>query len=180
MKVHLGVKSDPIEARYSFEWLFDIMQGLGIHRLQIGSSYPTFSAEDEYFKKLRAKAEKREVRISSLFTSHRELGGFASGDPLLEDGARRGWERIIHVAALLGAESAGSNAGITLRDQPHLRERGIRCFFENMKGLLAHCPHGGSEDARHRAHVIVMGVPLDTGRSARADIGARSISGCPP
>lgn len=136
MKVHLGVKSDPIESRYSFEWLFDIMQGLGIHHLQMGTSFPTFSAEDAYFKKLRAKAEKRGVRISSLFSSHRELGGFASGDPILEDGARKGWERIIHVAALLGAESAGSNAGITMRDQPHLREPGIRCFFENMKGLL--------------------------------------------
>ena len=136
MKVQLGVKSDPIESRYSFEWLFGIMQNLGIHRLQIGSSYPTFSAEDEHFRKLRAQAEKKDVRISSLFTSHRELGGFASGDPLLEEGARRGWERIIHVAALLGAESAGSNAGITMRDQPHLRERGIRVFFESVKGLL--------------------------------------------
>jgi len=136
MKVHLGVKSDPIESRYSFDWLFDIMQGQGIHRLQVGTSYPTFSAEDQYFKRLRAKAEKKDVRISSLFTSHRELGGFASGDPLLEQDARRGWERIIHVAALLGAESAGSNAGITMRDQPHLRERGIRVFFDSVKGLL--------------------------------------------
>jgi ribulose-phosphate 3-epimerase len=136
MKVHLGVKSDPIESRYSFEWLFDIMQGLGVHRLQMGTSFPTFTAEDAYFKKLRDMAEKRDVHISSLFTSHRELGGFASGDPILEHGARKGWERIIHVAALLGAESAGSNAGIVMRDQPHLREPGIRCFFEHMKGLL--------------------------------------------
>ncbi|MFI5368841.1 MAG: hypothetical protein ACHQ1F_07490, partial [Spirochaetia bacterium] len=86
MTVHLGVKSDPIESRYSFEWLFDIMRDQGIHRLQIGTSYPTFSAEDEYFRKLRAQAEKKDVRINSLFTSHRELGGFASGDPLLEEG----------------------------------------------------------------------------------------------
>jgi len=136
MTVHLGVKSDPIESRYSFEWLFDIMRDQGIHRLQIGTSYPTFSAEDEYFRKLRAQAEKKDVRINSLFTSHRELGGFASGDPLLEEGARMGWERIIHVAALLGAESAGSNAGITMRDQPRLRERGIRVFFDSIKGLL--------------------------------------------
>ena len=136
MTVHLGVKSDPVESRFSFEWLFNVMQGQGIHRLQIGTSYPTFDAEDGYFRKLRATAEKKDVRISSLFTSHRELGGFASGDPFLEAGARRGWERIIHVAALLGAESAGSNAGITMRDQPHLRERGIRAFFDAMKGLL--------------------------------------------
>ena len=136
MKVHLGVKSDPIESRFSFEWLFDVMRGMGIHRLQVGTSYPIFSAEDEYFRKLRGQAEKKDVRITSLFTSHRELGGFASGDPLLEQGARRGWERIIHVAALLWADSAGSNAGITMRDQPHLRERGIRLFFDSVKGLL--------------------------------------------
>ncbi len=136
MTLHLGVKSDPIENRYSFEWLFDLMRGLGVHRLQMGSSYPVFGAEDGYFRRLRAEAEKREVRITSLFSSHREMGGFASGDPMLEAATRRGWERLIHVAALVGAESAGSNAGITLRDQPHLREPGIRCFFENMKGLL--------------------------------------------
>ena len=136
MKVHLGVKSDPIESRYSFEWLFDIMQGLGVHRLQMGTTYHTYSADDSYFRQLRTSAEKREIRISSLFSSRRELVGFATGDSALEAATRRGWERLIRVASLVGADTAGSNALVVMRDQPHLREPGIRCFIENMKGLL--------------------------------------------
>jgi hypothetical protein len=137
MKVHIGVKSDPIENRYTFEWLFDICRDLGVRRVQMGSSYSTFSADDGHFLELREKADARQVEIASVFTSHRELGGFASGDPFLDDASRRGWERLIHVAALVGARSAGSNAGIAMRDQPHLRERGVRSFLENVPGLLA-------------------------------------------
>ena len=136
MTVHLGVKSDPIESRYSFDWLFDIMKARGAHHLQLGSSFPVFFADDQYFHGLRRSAEAKGIRIKSLFSSHRELGGFSSGDPLLEDATRRGWERLIHVAALVGADSAGSNAGIVLRDQPHLREPGNRCFFQKMKSIL--------------------------------------------
>jgi hypothetical protein len=145
MTVHLGVKSDPIENRYSFEWLFDVMRDLGVRRMQMGSSFATFSADDGYFLELREKAEARQIDIASVFTSHRELGGFASGDPFLEDASRRGWERLIHVAVLLGARSAGSNAGIAMRDQPHLRERGIRSFLDNIPGLLAAARAAGLE-----------------------------------
>jgi sugar phosphate isomerase/epimerase len=136
MRVHLGVKSDPIESRYSFAWLFDLMRGLGVSRLQLGSSYPFYAADDEYFRCLRRDAEHRGIRIDSVFTSHRELGGFSSGDRLLEAATRRGWERIIRIAALVGARTAGSNAGIVLRDQRDQREPGIRLFFESMKELL--------------------------------------------
>ncbi len=143
MRLHLGVKSDPIENRYTFEWLFDLIRGLDVHFVQMGSAYPTFSADDQYFLRLRAAAEKRDVRISSVFTTHRELGGFASGDPVLEKGARRGWERLIHVASLVGADSAGSNAFIVMRDQPHLRESGIRLFSEQGRSLLGMARRAG-------------------------------------
>lgn len=136
MTLHLGVKSDPIESRYSFGWLFDIMKGCGVHRLQMGTSFPVFFAADEHFRGLRRSAEAKGIRITSMFTSHRELG-FANADPLLNDAVRRGWERVIHVAALIGAESVGSNACIVLRDQPETREPGLRTFAENMKDLLA-------------------------------------------
>jgi ribulose-phosphate 3-epimerase len=136
MTIHLGVKSDPIENRYSFDWLFGIMADFQVSRLQMGSSFSTFTAEEEYFRGLRASAEKKGIRIASVFTSHRELGGFASGNASLEANTRWGWERLIHVARLLGADSAGSNAGNLMRDQPDLRERGLRSFFSNMKELL--------------------------------------------
>jgi ribulose-phosphate 3-epimerase len=135
MILHLGVKSDPIESRYSFEWLFDIMKGCGVHRLQMGTSFPVFFAADEHFRGLRRSAEAKGIRITSMFSSHRELG-FANADPLLDNAVRRGWERMIHVAALVGAECVGSNACIVLRDQPETRVPGLRTFIENMKGLL--------------------------------------------
>ncbi len=42
MSVRLGVKSDPIETRYSFDWLFGIMAEFDVHNLQLGSSFPVF------------------------------------------------------------------------------------------------------------------------------------------
>ena len=142
--LHLGVKSDPIESRYSFDWLFDIMRECGVDRLQMGSSFPVFFAADEHFRGLRRRAEAKGIRITSMFSSHRELG-FANADPLLDDAARRGWERSIHVASLVGAQSFGSNACIVLRDQPQTREPGLRVFFENMKSLLAIARSAGLE-----------------------------------
>jgi hypothetical protein len=136
MIVHLGVKSDPIENRYSFEWLFDLMRGLGVHRLQLGTSLSTYSIDDSYFHRLRASAEKRDILISSMFTSRRELVGFASGDPDLEEMTRKGWERLIHVASLVGAQSAGANAFVVMRDQPRTRAAGVATFLKNMKVLL--------------------------------------------
>ncbi len=142
MKVHLGVKSDPITTRYSNEWLFDLMKGCGVHRLQLGSSFPVWFAADDYFHRLRKSAEARSIRITSMFTSYRELG-FANDDPLLDEATRRGWERVIKVAAILGAESVGSNACLVLRDRPETREPGLRCFRENMRDLLAFARKAG-------------------------------------
>jgi hypothetical protein len=136
MILHLGVKSDPIESRYSFEWLFDLMNGCGVHLLQMGSSSPVYFAGDEYFRGLRRTAEKKGIRITSMFSSHRDLG-FGHGDPLLDDSTRRGWERMIHVASLVGAQSVGSNACLVMRDQPETREPGLRAFSAHMKSLLA-------------------------------------------
>jgi ribulose-phosphate 3-epimerase len=135
MTLHLGVKSDPIESRFSFDWLFDVMAGCRVDRLQVGSSFPVLFAADGYFHGLRRAAEAKGIRITSMFTSHRELG-FANADPLLDDAARRGWERMIHVAALLGAECVGSNACLVLRDQAWTREPGLVVFEAQMKELL--------------------------------------------
>lgn len=142
MIVRLGVKSDPIIARYSYDWLFDLMQRCGIHELQLGSSFPFWFAADDWPRGLRRSAEARSIRISSTFSSFRELG-FANEDSLLDDVALRGWKRAIHVAALLGARSFGSNACLVLRDKPQTREPGLRTFIQNMKGLLADARSAG-------------------------------------
>jgi hypothetical protein len=138
MRVHLGVKSDPIESRYSFDWLFGIMNDCGVDRLQYGSSIATLVADDEYLRGLRRRAEKRGIRIESLFSCIREFGGFGSGDPALARATIRYWRALIHAAAVLGASSAGTNASVTLRDRPAGRDEGIARFFAEAPGLMAY------------------------------------------
>lgn len=138
MKVHLGVKSDPIEGRYSFDWLFGIMRECGVDRLQYGSSTAALLVDDEYFRGLRRRAETRGIRIESLFSCIREFGGLGSGDPALAHATIRFWRALIHAAAVLGASSAGTNASVTLRDRPASREEGIDRFFAEAPGLMAY------------------------------------------
>lgn len=138
MTVHLGVKSDPIESRYSFDWLFGIMNDCGVDRLQYGSSIATLVADDEYLRGLRQRAEKRGIRIESLFSSIREFGGFGSGDPALARATIRYWRALIHAASVLGASSAGTNASVTLRDRPASRDVGIARFFAEAPGIMAY------------------------------------------
>jgi ribulose-phosphate 3-epimerase len=145
MKVNLGVKSDLIESRYSFDWLFGIMADCGVERLQYGSATQTYLADDEYFRNLRRRAERRGIRIASVFSTVREFGGFASGDPWLEAATRRMWERLIHVASLLGAGMAGTNASITMRDRPQSREEGIRRFRSEIRELMVLAKREGLE-----------------------------------
>jgi len=94
-----------------------------------------YSLPDSYFYDLRALAERYNIRIKSVFTAHRELGGFFSGDARLSAVARENYERLIEVAALLGAEYAGSNPGAVYRDRMKSKERGIACYLSNMKEL---------------------------------------------
>jgi ribulose-phosphate 3-epimerase len=145
MKVNLGVKSDLIEGRYSFDWLFGIMADCGVDRMQFGCSISTYLADDEYFRGVRRRAERRGIRITSVFSVMREFGGFASGDPWLAAATRRMWEKLIHAASLLGAGMAGTNANITMRDRPESREEGIRRFHLEIRDLMALAKREGLE-----------------------------------
>ena len=80
MKLHLGIKSDPIQKRYSYEWLFTIMKRLGIQYLQLGGFLELPLLEDDFFCRLREKAGKKDIKIKSLFAAHREMSGFFNGD----------------------------------------------------------------------------------------------------
>lgn len=133
--IELGIKSDAIEYRYSYDWLFDLMNDHGIKNVQIGSTFETYSLEDGYFQKLKEKADKKGINIKSTFTAHRELGGFFIGDPYLEKVARKNFERFIEVSSLMGADYCGSNPGAVLRDQLHLKDAGIECYLSHMKEL---------------------------------------------
>jgi sugar phosphate isomerase/epimerase len=136
MELELGIKSDPIEARYSFEWLFELLEELDVRNVQLGSFPELFSLEDGWFLDLREKAARRGVRIRSCFTTHRDLGGIFLEDPYRQRACRRMFERYIRVAALLGAESVGGNPGSVPRDRMGSKESGIARYLGQMKELM--------------------------------------------
>jgi ribulose-phosphate 3-epimerase len=136
MKLELGLKTDCIETRYSFDWLFDLLAEEGIRNVQLGSFYELYWLDDSYFIELRRKAESRGLRIRSVFTAHRELGGFFLGDSRMEHAARRGFERLLEVGALVGADYVGSNPGAVHRDAPATaKDVGTACYLRHLKEL---------------------------------------------
>lgn len=135
--LHLGVKTDPIEYRFSFEWLFRLMAEEDVRYVQLGSFFELYQMPDEFFVDLRKQAEAYGVNIASLFTAHRELGGFfRSEHPAWEQVSRRNFERLIEVGALLGVGTVGSNPGAVMRDKMDSKPEGLRRFLGHMKELM--------------------------------------------
>ena len=136
MKLQLGIKSDPVEYRYSYEWLFRIMEQENVQQLQLGTFFEMYQLPDEWFIDLRRKAADYGVSITSTFTAHRELGGFFRDDgPGWVDVARKSFERYIDVAALLGARSVGSNPGAVLRDRMGTKAKGSETYLKHFREL---------------------------------------------
>jgi ribulose-phosphate 3-epimerase len=136
VKLRLGVKTDPIEYRYSHEWLFRLMAEEGVQYVQLGTHFELYQLPDEFFLELRQQAADAGVTIDSTFTAHRELGGFFREEPGYESVARRNFERYIQVGGLLGAKSVGSNPGAVLRDRMGYKAAGTACYVRHMKELL--------------------------------------------
>lgn len=143
VNLHLGVKSDPIEYRYSWEWLIRILADEGIGFVQIGTFFEIYHLPDSALLRLRETAERYGVQVSSIFTAHRELGGFFQEENAWHEVAFRNYQRLIEIGALLGAGSVGSNPGAILRDQMHLKHSGIRNYISAMKGLMHHAASCG-------------------------------------
>ncbi len=141
----IGLKTDPILYRYSFDWLFDLLVDEGIPLVQLGSFFELYQLDDAFFVELREKAESRGLRIQSVFTAHRELGGFFAGDPDWERVARKSFERLIEVGALVGASHVGSNPGAVHRDRMDLKPAGIACYLKHMADLLTYAGQLGVE-----------------------------------
>lgn len=134
--IKVGIKTDPINTRYSYDWLFELLQEEGVEYVQLGSFFELYTLEDDYFYALKEKAQRYGLHIRSAFTAHRELGGFFYGDVFMERAARRNYERFIEVAAVLGVEYCGSNPGAVHRDALHLKKDGIACYLRHMKELI--------------------------------------------
>ncbi len=112
------------------------MDRIDVRYVQIGSFFEVYSMEDGFFFDLKDDAEKCGVRIKSCFTTHRELGGFFSGNSYMERAARKNYEQYIHAASLLGADYIGSNPGTVPRDRMETKGTGIACYLKHMKELM--------------------------------------------
>ena len=134
--LHVGVKTDPIECRYSHEWLFHLLREVGVRHVQVGTFFELYQLPDDFFLKLRDQAESYGVSLSSVFTSHRELGGFFYGDGPWESIARKNYERLIRVASLLGAQHVGCNPGAVWRDRVDEKPRGVDRYLRHMRELM--------------------------------------------
>ena len=143
LSLQVGVKSDPVEYRYSYEWLFRLMAEEDIHYLQLGTFFELYHLPDESLLELRDQAERAGVRISSLFSAHRELGGMLRPEAGWESVARRSYERLIEVGALLGADSVGSNAGAIMRDRMDFKPEAIRRYLRHMRELMVYAHEQG-------------------------------------
>ena len=142
MQFLLGVKSDPILYRYSYPWLFRLMADSGVRHLQLGTFFEFYQLPDSFFRRLRAQAEDHGIAISSVFTAHRELGGWFQGDEWV-DVARRNTEREIEIAGLLGARAAGHNPGAVLRDRMGTKREGWATYVRHMRELLHYAHEHG-------------------------------------
>jgi ribulose-phosphate 3-epimerase len=136
LTLQLGVKTDPTQYRFSYQWLFRLLAEEGVHYVQLGTFFEIYHLPDEYFLQLRRQAEDSGVRIHSIFTAHRELGGFLIDEPGWETVARRNFERLIHVGSLVGAQSVGSNPGAVYRDRMGSKRRGVQRYLRHMKELM--------------------------------------------
>jgi len=136
LALRLGVKTDPAQYRYSYPWLFRLLAAEGVRDVQLGTFFELYQLPDEYFLQLRRVAEDAGVWIRSLFTAHRELGGFFVEDTGWEQVATRNYERLIEVGSLVGASSVGSNPGAVYRDRMGGKNRGIACYLKHLKELM--------------------------------------------
>jgi ribulose-phosphate 3-epimerase len=136
MKIHLGIKTDPIQNRYSYDWLFRFMEDRGIPHLQLGGFFELPLVDDGFFLELRKKALRCGIRIKSVFSSHRETSGFFYDDKYMEKAARLIYEKFIHAGSLVGAAYVGTSAGSLPRDLMDKKETGIERYFFHMKELM--------------------------------------------
>jgi ribulose-phosphate 3-epimerase len=131
-----GVKTDPIEYRFSYEWLFRLLMEEEVSHVQLGTFFEIYQLPDETFIELKKLALDYGIKIFSVFTAHRELGGFFIDDDAWQNVARKKLERLIEIGRLVGAYSVGSNPGATLRDKMELKPAGITCYMKHMKELM--------------------------------------------
>jgi ribulose-phosphate 3-epimerase len=109
----------------------------------MGTFFELYHLPLQYFIDLRRRAEERGILITSMFTSHRELGGYFNPHPFFSDIASKNFRRLIEVAATLGARFCGSNPGAVFRDGIQEKEPGIERYLQDMKQLMVYAQQHG-------------------------------------
>ncbi len=139
----LGLKTDPVEDRYSYEWLFRLLADEGVDHVQLGSFVAMYHLPDDYFVSLRQLAADHGIQISSVFTTHREMGGFFRREhPGWGEATRRLFRRMIEITSLVGAEAVGANPGAVMRDHMDYKEEGWQrwvAFVQEMMHYAHDC-----------------------------------------
>ncbi len=143
LNLHLGLKTDPVQYRYSYEWLFRLMADEGVYHAQLGSFFEMYHLPDEWFVALRQQAASFGVRISGVFTTHRELGGLFREDVAWHSVALRAFHRMIEIGALVGADAVGGNPGSVLRDRMSEKAAGWQRYVVSMQDLLHYAAQVG-------------------------------------
>lgn len=143
VKLRLGVKTDSIEYRYSHEWLFRLLAEEDVRCVQLGTHFELYQLPDEFFHQLRKTAADAGIVIDSMFTAHRELGGFFREEPGYEQVARRNFERYIQIGGILGVKSVGSNPGAVMRDRMGAKPQGVACYVRHLKELMHYAQECG-------------------------------------
>ena len=144
LTLQLGVKTDPIEYRYSYEWLFRLLAEEGVPHVQLGTFFELYLLPDAFFVDLRKLAADFGLTISSVFSAHRELGGLMRDEhPAWGEAARRAYRRMIEVGGLLGAEAVGASAGAVMRDRPAIKAAGLARYLAFMKEMMHYAHEQG-------------------------------------
>lgn len=136
-KIAIGIKTDPINTRYSFDWLCKLLKEENVEYIQLGAFFEMFhmDGDDSYFHKLRETAEKYGLKLKSMFSAYREFGGFFYDDPAMEKATRKMYEKYIHAAGILGLDYAGTNPGAVYRNEFYKKDKGTAVFFKHMNEL---------------------------------------------
>jgi ribulose-phosphate 3-epimerase len=139
----VGLKTDPIEYRFSFPWLFRLLVEEKVRYVQVGTFFEMYHLPDAWFRDLRRQAEGFGLSIRSVFTSHRELGGLFRPERPFHDVALANYRRLIEIGALLGAASVGSSPGSVLRDLMETKPDGLRRYLDAMPSLMEYARQVG-------------------------------------
>lgn len=144
LTLQLGVKTDPIEYRFSYEWLFRLLAEEGVPHVQLGTFFELYWLPDAFFVDLRKLAADFGLTISSVFSAHRELGGLMRDDhPGWGQAAQGGYRRMIQVGALLGAQAVGASSGAVMRDRPAAKAAGVARYLTFMKEMMHYAHEQG-------------------------------------